>query len=164
MAQMTSAGGHRIVHSESRRPIEVVLINVVYFIFGVIDTLIALRFVLLLFGANPRAGFSELIFGLSAPLMAPFFAVFGTTTLGGSVFEWSALLAIVVYALLAWGLAALIDAVTPRSHAGTVETVEEVHEDAAQAVTGGHVQQDIGAGTTWTDENGVVHRRAQQPR
>lgn len=152
MAQLTSAGGHRVVHSEARRPIETVLINIVYFITGVIITLLALRFLLLLFGANPSAGFSQLIYGLSAPFMAPFYAVFGTTQVEGAVFEWSALLAIAVYALLGWGIASLIDAVTPRSHAGTVETVEEVQtdRDAVYPV-------DSGSGT-WTDANGVVHR------
>ncbi len=127
--RMTSSGGHRIVHSERRLPLEAVLINIVYFIFGVIITLLAIRFLLLLFGTNPDAGFTQLIYGLTAPLMAPFFAVFGTTQSGTAVFEWSALLAIAVYALIAWGIAALISAVTPRSSAGTVETVEEVHRD-----------------------------------
>lgn len=136
---MSSAGGHRVVHSEARRPLEVVLVNIVYFIFGVIITLLALRFVLLLFAANPEAGFSQLIFGLSTPFMVPFFAVFGATQIGGAVFEWSALLAIAVYALLAWGIAALVDAVTPRSHAGTVETIEEVREDESHEHAGGRM-------------------------
>lgn len=155
MAQLTSAGGHRVVHSEARRPIETILINIVYFIFGVIITILALRFVLLLFGANQSAGFTQLILGLSAPLMAPFFAVFGTTQLGGSVFEWSALLAIAIYALLAWGIASLIDAVTPRSRAGTVETIEEVDRDRVDEYTGSPTAP---RDATWTDSNGVVHR------
>jgi uncharacterized protein YggT (Ycf19 family) len=108
-----------------------VIVNVIYFIFGVMITMLALRFVLLLFGANPSAGFSQLIYGLTDPLMAPFYAVFGTTRIEGAVFEWSALLAIVIYALLAWGLAALVTAVSPRASAGTVETQEESHHDAA---------------------------------
>lgn len=130
-ARTSTSGGHRVMHSETRRPIESVIVNIVYFIFGVIITLLALRFVLLLFGANPNAGFSQIIYTLTAPFMAPFFSVFGTTRLEGSVFEWSTLLAIVIYALLAWGIAALVDAVTPRASAGTIETREEYHGDEA---------------------------------
>jgi hypothetical protein len=40
-------------------------------------------------------------------------------------FEWSALLAIAVYALIAWGLVALIEAISPRERAETVETISE---------------------------------------
>jgi len=119
-----------VLHSERKRPIETITADVVYFVFGVVITMIALRFVLLLFGANPEAVFSQLVYTLSALLMAPFFAVFGTTTIEGAVFEWSALLAIAVYALLAWGIVALIDAVTPRATAGTIETMEEVRDDS----------------------------------
>jgi len=124
------AGEHSVVHSERRLPIEAVVINVVYFLFGVIIVLLALRFALLLFGANPAAAFSAFIYTVTAPLVAPFQAVFGATQIEGAVFEWSTLLAIAIYALLAWGVAALITAITPRASAGTVETVEEVHSDA----------------------------------
>lgn len=126
----SSVGGHRVRHEERRLPIEVVLINIVYFIFGVIIAIVALRFVLLLLGANPSAAFTQLIYQLSAPFMAPFEAVFGDTVARGAVFEWSALLAIVIYALIAWGIASLITAVTPRASAGTVEVIEDVHSDA----------------------------------
>jgi len=43
----------------------------------------------------------------------------------GATFEWSALVAIAVYALLAWGIVQLIRAVNPREHAQTVERVEK---------------------------------------
>ena len=71
----------------------------------------------------------RLIYGISGIFMAPFVAVFGTDTVSGATFEWSALVAIAVYALIAWGIVALIHAVSPRSHAQTVERVE-TDEDA----------------------------------
>lgn len=132
-----SSGGHRILHSETRRPIENVIVNIVYFVFGAIIVLLGLRFALLLLGANPDAAFTQLILSLTAPFMAPFNAVFGETAISGSVFEWSALLAMAVYALIAWGIAALIHAVTPRASAGTVETVEEVREDSSDQSASG---------------------------
>lgn len=126
----SDVGGRRTIHQERRLPIETVLINIVYFIFGVIVVLLAIRFVLLLLGANASAGFTQMIYQLTAPLMAPFAAVFGETVARGVVFEWSALLAIVIYALVAWGIAGLITAVTPRESARTTEVIEEVHSDA----------------------------------
>lgn len=127
-----SAGQHRRVYSESRMPAESWISNIVYFIFGVIEVLLALRFALELFGANASAGFVQLVYNLSAPFMAPFAAVFGATRVENSVFDWSILLAIAIYALLAWGIASLIHAISPRRDAGTVESVEEVDEDTTR--------------------------------
>jgi hypothetical protein len=114
----------QVVHTESRAPAEVVAARVVYYVFGVIEVLIALRFVLLLFGANRSSGFVAFIHSLSSFFMAPFVAVFKTQTAAGATFEWSALVALAVYALIAWGIVALIRAVSPRRSAETVERVE----------------------------------------
>lgn len=130
-ASVSSADRHSQVHTEIRAPIEVVVSRVIMFVFGVIEILIAIRFVLLLAGANAEAGFVRLIYGISGVFMAPFVAIFNTQQAGGSVFEWSALVAIAVYALVAWGLVALIRAVSPREHAETVERV--VQEDDVTA-------------------------------
>jgi predicted membrane channel-forming protein YqfA (hemolysin III family) len=118
---------HHEVHAEVRSPIEVVLARIVSYVFGVIVAFIAIRFLLKLFAANAGAGFVRFIYGVSDIFMAPFQAVFKTQQVNGSVFEWSDLLAIVVYLLIAWGLIALIRAVSPREHAGTYE--EERQED-----------------------------------
>lgn len=112
------------VHTEVRRPIEAVLSRVVMFVFGVIEVFIALRFVLTLFGANAEAGFVEFVYNVSDVFMAPFNAIFSTQSVEGATFEWSALVAIAVYALIAWGLVSLIRALTPRRHSETVERVE----------------------------------------
>lgn len=113
------------VHTEVRRPIEAVLSRVVMFIFGVIEVFIAIRFVLTLLGANAEAGFVKFIYAVSDVFMAPFNAIFSTQTVEGATFEWSALVAIAVYALIAWGLVALIRAVSPRRHSETVARVEK---------------------------------------
>jgi hypothetical protein len=43
----------------------------------------------------------------------------------GATFEWSALVALAVYALVGWGLVALVRTISPRGHVETVETVQE---------------------------------------
>ena len=122
----TASGDHRRrVHTEVRAPVEAVLIRVVWFVFGVIEVLIAIRFVLELFGASIRAGFVQAIFAVSDIFMTPFVAIFSSPHVAsGAVVEWSALVAIAIYALIAWGIVALIRAVNPRRSSDTVEQVE----------------------------------------
>jgi len=113
------------VHTEVRAPIEAVATRVIWFVFAVIEVLIAVRFLLRLLGANAEAGFVQMIHGISGVFMAPFNAIFGTQSVAGATFEWSALVAIAVYALLAWGIVSLIAAVNPRDRSDTVETVQK---------------------------------------
>lgn len=124
-----SKARRQLVHTETRSPVEVVLARVVSFVFGAIEILIAMRFVLLLLGANAETGFVSFVYNLSAIFMAPFNAVLQTQTAEGATFEWSALVALAVYALLGWGAVQLIYAVSPRRSSQTVERVEH-DEDA----------------------------------
>lgn len=82
--------------------------RIVWFIVGAISIVIALRFVLLLLGANQAAGFTDFVYGLSGLFVAPFIGIFGEPTYGTSVFEISSLLAIAVYLLIGWGVAKLL--------------------------------------------------------
>lgn len=82
--------------------------QIVWYVLGVIEVLLAFRFVLRLLGANPDAGFSSFIYGLSFPFAYPFSAVFGSTVVSGSVFEWTTLLAMAVYWLVAFGIVKLL--------------------------------------------------------
>lgn len=128
-----STARRQLVHTETRSPVEVVLARVVSFVFGAIEVLIVIRFVLLLLGANAATGFVSFIYGLSAIFMAPFNAVLEPTAIaGGGVIEWSALVALAVYALLGWGLIKLIYAITPRRGTETVERVEESEDATTQ--------------------------------
>jgi len=75
--------------------------QVVWYILGIIEILLAFRFVLKLLGANPNAGFSEFIYGTTYIFANPFFAVFQRSQVSGNIFEWSTLLAMAVYWMLA---------------------------------------------------------------
>ena len=127
-----SSARRQQVHTETRAPVEVIVARVVSYVFGVIEVLIAIRFVLLLFGANAAAGFVAFIYGVSGVFMAPFNAVFQTSIAAGATFEWSALVALAVYALLAWGIVALIGVVSPRRSSETVERVEQNEDSTVQ--------------------------------
>ena len=86
----------------------------VWFVVSVVNTLIAIRFVLLLLGANQSAGFVDFIYGITSVFVAPFVGIFGEPVFGSFMFEWSSLLAIAVYSLIAWGIAKLLTLTQPR--------------------------------------------------
>jgi len=112
------------IRAGSRESVGSWISRVVMFVFGVVELLLLVRFFLLLVGANTQTGFVQWIHDLSGIFMAPFNAILGIQTINGAVFEWSALVAIVVYAVIAWLIVALIRALTPRRSPETVETVE----------------------------------------
>ena len=87
--------------------------RVIWFIVGLINVIVAIRFVLLLLGANREAGFTDFIYTLSAPFVSPFVGIFGEPTYGRVVFEVSSVLAIVIYSLVAWGIVKLLTIARP---------------------------------------------------
>ena len=79
----------------------------VWYILGLLEVVLAFRFVLKLLAANSAAGFTGFIYGISQPFAAPFLSVFKITSVQGSVFEWTTILAMLVYWLIAWGIVKL---------------------------------------------------------
>jgi hypothetical protein len=103
--------------------------QIMWLIVGVIETLLVFRFFFKLFGANPNAGFSALIYDFSYPLVAPFMNVFNVTQVSENVFEWTTLLALFVYWLVAVGIMQIIfmgKAVSTREAAQSLERQEEM--------------------------------------
>lgn len=88
--------------------------QIVYLIFGVIEILIVIRVILRLLAANPNAGFTSLLYGITGPFIAPFEGVFPTPHSNGSVLELSSLLAVIVYALLAYLIVRMIEVFSRR--------------------------------------------------
>lgn len=78
--------------------------QIVWYILGIIETLLAFRFILKLLGANAEAGFSFLIYTATYPFASPFLNVFSSLRMSGSVFEWTTLLAMLVYFIIANGI------------------------------------------------------------
>lgn len=91
----------------------VVAQRVIYYFGGVIIALLALRVLLQLFGANQGSDFVGFIYGLSGVFAAPFFGMFGEPTFGASHLDSSALVAIIVYALVTVGIVKLITLTRP---------------------------------------------------
>lgn len=79
-------------------------IQIVWYVLGFIEILLAFRFILKFLGANAAAGFTGFIYGITYIFATPFLNVFRVTTIEGSIFEWTTLLAIFVYWVLAVGI------------------------------------------------------------
>lgn len=82
--------------------------QVVWYIVGLIEVLLAFRFVLKLLAANPAAGFTNFIYTLTYPFAAPFLSVFRMSRVEGSIFEWTTILAMFVYWLIGWGITKML--------------------------------------------------------
>jgi uncharacterized membrane protein len=81
--------------------------SITYFILGVLEVLLLIRLLLRLLGANEASGFVAFIYSLTHIFVGPFNGIFNDQALGRSVFETSTLVAMIVYALLAWGIVSL---------------------------------------------------------
>lgn len=79
--------------------------QIVYYILGIVEILLAFRFVLKLLGANAGAGFTSFVYGITYVFATPFLTVFKSSQIiAGSIFEWTTLLAMVVYWIIAIGI------------------------------------------------------------
>lgn len=84
--------------------------TITYLIVGIINLVfslaiigLAIRFLFRLLGANPEAGLVQFVYASTRPLLDPFRTIFQPDVITtNSVFEYSTLIAILFYMLLAW--------------------------------------------------------------
>lgn len=100
----------RRLETARRSAVFVWIINGIYLLVGLLELLLALRFILRLFGANTQNTFAQTIYDLSEPFMAPFSTLFisPVTSGGASIFDVNVLIAIVVYGLLGFIAVAIV--------------------------------------------------------
>lgn len=87
--------------------------QVVWFIVGIIEVLLGFRILLKLIGASPASAFTQTIYSFSDPFALPFSGIVRATVSGFSVLEWSSIIAMGVYAVVAWGIIELFQVVKP---------------------------------------------------
>ncbi len=81
--------------------------QVVWYVLGVVETLLAFRFILRAIGANSAAGFTNIIYTLSQPLVQPFANIVRSARVDRAVVDWNIIIAMAVYWLLAWAIVRL---------------------------------------------------------
>ncbi|MFA5742831.1 MAG: YggT family protein [Candidatus Paceibacterota bacterium] len=82
--------------------------QIIWYLLYFIEAILALRFVLKLLGANPESGFASFVYAATTIFAAPFLSVFGKTQVLGSIFEWTTLLAMLVYWFIAFAIIKLL--------------------------------------------------------
>lgn len=75
--------------------------SVTYLLFDILQGLLLLRFLFKLLGANAAHWMIQLLYGATEPMILPFRGIFADVQSGASIVEWSALVAIIGYALIA---------------------------------------------------------------
>lgn len=83
--------------------------QLVWLVFGAIEGLIGLRVLLKLVGANPANPFADWIYTSTDLLLGPFLGLTRTPAANGIEFDIPALIGMLVYMLLAWGLIQLVE-------------------------------------------------------
>jgi hypothetical protein len=86
--------------------------RLIYFVFGALEILLVFRLLFKLAGASYGSYFVNFIYSLSGIFVAPFFGIFRSTTTTGiettAVLEPATMVAILVYAVVAWGIVSLV--------------------------------------------------------
>lgn len=92
-------------------PVLDIITRIIWLAAGIILLILAFRFILSLLGANTSNGFANFIYDISHPFVAPFFGLFNYDNInyGVSRFEIYTLVAMAVYAAVAWVLTAVVN-------------------------------------------------------
>ena len=87
--------------------------KIIYYILGVLEVLFTFRLVFKILGANPQSAFVDTIYSITSLFLTPFNDIFRKAVSEGietqSVLEPTLIIAMIVYAVIAWGLAKLIE-------------------------------------------------------
>ncbi len=87
--------------------------KIVYYILGVLEVLFAFRLIFKLLGANPQSPFVTFIYSVSQAFLSPFTGIFRSAVTKGieiqAILEPTTIIAMIVYALVAWGIVKLIE-------------------------------------------------------
>lgn len=99
----------------------------IWLLFGLLEALLAIRFVLRLLGANQQADFARFMYGITTPFLTPFFGLFGTPQYGAAALEMTTIVAMLVYALIAWFLTKLVWIIMGDRRSATTTSASTVH-------------------------------------
>ncbi|HLE26685.1 MAG TPA: YggT family protein [Anaerolineales bacterium] len=84
------------------------VVQLTWLLTGALEVLIGLRVLLKLIAANPANPFARFVYQITALFLKPFVGLTANPASDGMVLEFHALIAMLVYALLAWGIIQLL--------------------------------------------------------
>jgi uncharacterized protein with PQ loop repeat len=93
---------------QDRRNVAYTATQLIWLLFGILIGMIGLRILLMLIGANPANPFANFVYGFTDIFLWPFVGLTGTPGANGMVLDVPAIIAIFVYALLAWVIVKIV--------------------------------------------------------
>lgn len=104
--------------------------QLIWLLLGILEVLLALRFLLKLIAANPNSPVAAWIYGFTDIFLAPFAGLTATPQAGGMVLEIPTIFAMFIYALIFWAIERVIWLIFYRPRQPVVEVTESrTHED-----------------------------------
>ena len=124
--------------------------QVIWLLLGFLEATLALRFLFKLIGVNPSNAFASILYGFTDLFVAPFASLTGAPAAEGMVFEFSTIIAMLVYALIFYALERLVYVIFYRQGGAvsTRQTTVSEHQPAAEAQTVSQVSR-----TTTTEQS-----------
>lgn len=98
--------------------------QLIWLLLGILESIIALRILLKLIGANPDVGIVAIIYGFTSLFLFPFSGLVGSPSTDGMVMELSSIFAMIFYALVAWGVERIVWLIFYRPRSSTVGVTE----------------------------------------
>lgn len=87
--------------------------QIIWYVVGLLEVLLGFRLIFKILAANETSGFVNMIYAITDKLILPFRQIFQEGVSGNSVLEPSTIVAMIVYAIFAWGLVYLLDLINP---------------------------------------------------
>lgn len=110
--------------------------RIIWSVLGLVEVMLALRFILKLMAANPDSGFGTFVYGITGLLVVPFTGLVPSWASGATVLEVSTLVAMLVYAMFFWGVVYVIRIVMDRPSARTVSrSTREITANGGERTT-----------------------------
>jgi hypothetical protein len=109
--------------------------QLVWLVFGILETMIALRVGLKLVAANAGSPIVSFIYGFTDIFLAPFAGLIGSPSNGDMVLELSSLFAILIYGLIAWVIERIVWLIFYRPRGPLVAITETVTSEQHNAAS-----------------------------
>ena len=111
--------------------------QLIWLLLGLLEGVLALRFVFKLIGVNEANAFATFLYKLTDLFVAPFASLTGAPAAGGMVLEISTIFAMIVYFLIAWAIERIVYVLfyRPRGPVSVSQTTVSDHT-SPQATTG----------------------------
>ncbi|KAF0111724.1 MAG: hypothetical protein FD147_735 [Chloroflexi bacterium] len=139
----------RTTHHEQGREQRVTTFKatqMIWLLLGILEAVIALRVVFKLIGVNAENPFAAFLYNVTNFFVAPFASLTAAPAAGGMVFEFSSIIAMIVYALIGWGLERLVNVLFYRPRGPVIVRQTTVADHTPQQVS-----SSVSQTTTTTD-------------